>query len=157
MRFGDWTYPSRACGCSPELFFYLLSDFLHCDLGLLDGPLCCVKPAEVRKHKPTYRFFRIIKISYSIQTKKSISRWRYRLTPSSLFIRQQDFYSWPHSLLTECHFHFSNDLNLSKDFNSDLSRVYCYIASKGSQNGINGNGAKHPMLSQPSTFGLIQQ
>lgn len=70
MRLGDWTYPPRACGCSPELFFYLLSNCLHCDLGLLDGPLCCMKPAEVSKHKSTYRFFRIINILYSIWTKK---------------------------------------------------------------------------------------
>lgn len=49
MRLGDWTYPPRACGCSPELFLYLLSNFLHCNLGLFDGSLCRVKPAEVRK------------------------------------------------------------------------------------------------------------
>lgn len=64
MRKGEWTYPARACGCSPELFFYLLSNFLHCDLGLLDGSLCRVKPAEVRKDKLPHRFIRIINITY---------------------------------------------------------------------------------------------
>lgn len=43
---GDCAHPFCAGRCRPQLFLDLLPDLLHCHLGLLDGPLGCVKPAR---------------------------------------------------------------------------------------------------------------
>lgn len=48
-------YPLCACCCSPELFLNLLSNLLHCHLGLLDGSLGSVKSTGGVEHKETHQ------------------------------------------------------------------------------------------------------
>lgn len=48
---GDHAHPLCAGRRRPQLLLDLLPDLLHCDLGLFDGSLGCVKPAEGVEHK----------------------------------------------------------------------------------------------------------